>query len=198
MSSGRILVTGFEPFGGEKINPSQEILKTLAQKKELSEKCDFLLLPVDYTLGPQKLLQAWRQGSYQAWLGLGQAGGRSQISLERLAINWKEVDFNVREGQRIQPEALVPDQTSAIINPLDLAALKQSIIDQKIPCEVSVSAGAYICNAVYFHWLLETAAQVPGLFVHVPFLPQQHHDRPHLELSVMVEAASHVLKFLGS
>jgi pyroglutamyl-peptidase len=188
----KILVTGFEAFGGETINPSQEIIKILQSEMADDSRLNFALLPVDYGKAQNQFRELIQQLAPQIWLGLGQAGGREKINLERIAINWKEVDSKTLE---ITPENLRPGGALAYFNPLDLNSLKNELKKQKIDSEISLSAGGYICNAVYYTWF-ENSKNSLGLFVHLPYLPEQHRDQPHLKLEVQVQAVRIILDWL--
>jgi len=166
-----ILVTAFEPFGNSSLNPSQLVLQALEKNLKYSRTHKFLLLPVDYQTGPEVLLKALRSEKFQACISFGQAGGRSKISLERVAINWKEKDFNL--DQSIKPGPLVINEPEAFINNEDLLALKLKLLEHNLPAEISLSAGAYVCNAVYYFAMKE---KIKSLFVHLPFLPEQNQS----------------------
>lgn len=187
-----ILVTGFPAFGPNSINPTELIIRSLKNKNEYSETHDFLLLPVDYDLGPQTLIERLRSKNYKAWLGFGQAGGRSKISLERVAINWKERDFNLATEESFLPKPLVENKPAAFINSDDLNKFKQILIDEKIPTEISLTAGSYVCNAVYYYAMSEG---IKSLFVHFPYIPTQNQvNQPTLSLEQEVRAAEILIK----
>lgn len=188
-----ILVTGFEPFGNSSINPSELILEALIKKNIYSKTHEFLLLPVDYVLGPQKLIDQLRSKKYEAWLGLGQAGGRSKISLERVAINWKEKDFNQSSDEvHFTPGPLEENSSAAYFYQGNLIHLKQKLIDKSIPAEISLTAGGYVCNAVYYFAMKE---RIKSLFVHVPYIPQQNQSgQPTLTLEQEILATEILIK----
>lgn len=187
------LVTGFQPFGGESLNPSAEILKILSENEKYKELCHFHLLPVDFAQAIAELQKLISSNQFKSWLGIGQAGGRSKVSLERVALNWKEVDS---ESLPINPEPLIQGAPPALLNSLPLARMKQKLSHAKIPCEISFSAGAYVCNAVYYTWMMgfQESKDNPGLFVHVPYLPEQHQNRPNLDLKTQVQAIEIILQ----
>jgi pyroglutamyl-peptidase len=188
-----ILVTGFEPFGGNTINPTELILKSLIKKYDSSKTYEFLLLPVDYERGPKVLIHQLRSKKYDAWLGLGQAGGRSKISLERVAINWKEKDFNLNSDENhFSPGPLIENSPAAFIHQGDLKNLKLKLIESSIPAEISLTAGSYVCNAVYYFAMKE---QINSLFVHVPFIPEQKQaGQPTLTLEQEILATEILIK----
>lgn len=140
-----------------------------------------MLLPVDYVLGPRTLIHRFKSKKYKAWLGLGQAGGRSKISLERVAINWKERDFNQDTDEvHFLPGPLEESAPAAFIHQGNLFNLKQKLIEKNIPAEISLTAGSYVCNAVYYFAMKE---KIRSLFVHVPYVPEQNQTgQPTLTL----------------
>jgi pyroglutamyl-peptidase len=188
----KILVTGFEPFGGESLNPSQEIIKILQLNGDFDSPFFFALLPVHYEQAQDQLKELIHKVKPQRWLGLGQAGGREKLSLERVALNWKEVDS---KNLFVSPEFLRARGIPAYFNSLDLLSLKEKLLSHHIDSEISLSAGAYICNAVYYTWF-ESSPSAEGLFVHLPYLPEQHTDRPHLDLKTQVQAVQIILDWL--
>jgi pyroglutamyl-peptidase len=192
----KILITGFEPFGNQKINPSQILLEHLKSDPKLKSLCDFLLLPVDYEKAAQALTVKLQSEKWSGWIGFGQAGGRDKISLERVALNWKEKDFNQIEGQSWTPAPLVPGAVEAFINPINLVKILEELRKVQIPSEISFSAGTYICNCVYYFankTFRDLNSSAFRLFVHVPYLPEQSFSAPTMPLETMLEAAQLII-----
>ncbi|MFN8846460.1 MAG: hypothetical protein ACK5V3_16270 [Bdellovibrionales bacterium] len=192
--TSQILVTGFEPFGGETLNPSQEIIKILQAEQNEGLSPHFALLPVQYEEAQDQLKNLIQHIKPRAWLGLGQAGGREKINLERVALNWKEVDS---KNLSVSPDYLRVHGAPAYFNSMDLLSLKKTLQMGGIDSEISLSAGAYICNAVYYTWF-ENSQNSKGLFVHLPYLPEQHKDKPHLNLRTQVQAVRLILNWFKS
>lgn len=179
VSSSKILVTGFQPFQNEKINPSQLILEVLKDRTDI----DTVLLPVAYEQAfPELKKFADAHGPYKGILMLGQAGGRKAISLERIAVNWCESSLHDEAGYR-PPLAQrfiesAPASHTAEFFPYEWAAELSKIA----PTVTSFTAGTFVCNALFFETLNEYSAQnIPALFVHVPYLPEQVTDKPGVD-----------------
>lgn len=187
-------MTGFEPFGNQHLNPSLLLLNQLQKDPRMKSICEFLVLPVDYDLASQILRAKLQSQSWKGWVGFGQAGGRSRISLERVALNWKEKDFNQSESQMFEPAPLDASAASAFINPMNLGKILAKLRLASIPSEISFSAGTYVCNSVYF-CASQTLKPEQSfcLFVHVPFLPEQSETQPTMNFELMQKAAEIII-----
>ncbi len=186
----RILVTGFMPFGGQKINPSWEAIKTLEGKK-LGAQLLLRRLPVEWEAGPKELLGAIREFRPDCVLLVGQAGGRDAVSVERLGVNCQDckapdnagevrLETPIREGA---PDALAATYPFEEI----LAALRGA----GIPARYSWDAGRYLCNCVLWTALDAAREDFPGMragFIHLPFLPGQKEGAPCLDLETQARA----------
>jgi pyroglutamyl-peptidase len=191
----KTLVTGFEAFFGEKINPSALVLEKL-QTLHSQEKLICELLPVSYMGAPQKLLGKVKQHQPQALLMLGQAGGRSKVGMEKVALNFAHCERRDEEGQKRVHEELVSKGSPALINPLPLDQWERQANLKNLPIEVSYSAGVFVCNSIYYHSLLQ-APQLPQLFLHLPYLPEQTLDKPGLP-SLSFEKSLECVEFVLS
>lgn len=199
----KILVTGFEPFGGDSFNPSSWILDQIKQDPELSKNCDTLLLPVVFDESYKPVLGALRDRSepYKAWIGFGLAGGRTRVGLERVALNWKEADIADNSGLKVQPGPLVIGEESAYFSNAPLEPIRRVLVENQIPAEISFSAGAYVCNSLYYHVLRSLPVSMWGLFVHVPYLESQVlqneklQGKPFLDQVILWRAAQLILRF---
>lgn len=199
MSSGKkILITGFEPFGGESLNPSQILLEKLQRDSAFSAQADFALLPVSFADAKPKLQDLLLHNTYDRVFLLGQAGGRETVCLERVALNWMG---GVRDEAGFLPEdgAIEPLAPAAYISDLPLRPLADKLKGEGFPVSVSLTAGAFLCNFVYF-----TACQIlekqgrgaRALFVHVPYLPEQVQAKPEkasLDLELMYSSVCEIL-----
>lgn len=172
----KILLTGFMPFRGDVINPSELLIKALRTE---FPQVDILLLPVSYKNSVSVLTRQWQtQGPYRALLMLGQAAGRKAVCLERVALNWSETSIADEDGQCLAPGPLRVGEASAVIADFFPAAWKE-ILNLEGPTEISFSAGTYVCNAIYYEALSRLCAdKTPALFVHVPYLPEQTVNKP--------------------
>jgi pyroglutamyl-peptidase len=182
----RVLLTGFEPFGGESINPSWELVRTLAA--EPSPHADLVLsaerLPVDRELYASALAAAIEQHRPHAVIAVGQGTGRAAIHLERLAVNRLDYqgarDNGGHEVSACELHAGAPEQLQAS---LPLEQLCAELSSEGHPVEVSSDAGLYLCNAVLYE-LAWKHAGLASAFVHIPLLPEQAAAREQGEASM--------------
>jgi pyroglutamyl-peptidase len=157
-----VLLTGFEPFGGDDHNPSAVIAQALE-----SQQVAVRILPVDGEKIQAALEQAISQTQPEALIMLGLARGRTRLSLERVAINWLEYRLADNAGRRKHGEKILPDAPDGLFSSLPLEVMQQQLRQTQIPFEVSLSAGTYLCNQVFF---LARALypDLPAGFIHLP------------------------------
>ncbi len=196
----KILLTGFEPFGGESINPSWEAVRLV---RNVPEGMDIvrLRLPVTFAGARESLRAAAREHRPDVILSVGQAGGREGISLERIAVNL--MDARIPDNAGFQPvdEPLYADGPAAYFSSLPLRPLLAALQEAEIPASISNTAGLYVCNAVFYEAARLKAqgkVRMAG-FIHVPYLPGQaaEKDAPSLPLDRMVRALEIVFENLG-
>jgi pyroglutamyl-peptidase len=192
MDTNTILLTGFESFGGEPVNPSQAIVAALDGAALGGHRVAGALLPVAFAATRARLealLEAHRPSLVVA---LGQAGGRSALSLERVAVNL--IDARIADNAGLQPidEAVIDDAPPAYFSTLPVKAIEAHLRGLGIPAACSLSAGTFVCNQVFFllaHLLATRHRRARGGFVHVPWLPEQaarHRGEPSMALETMV------------
>lgn len=187
------LVTGFTPFNGEKINPSWQIVKALPGSIS-GYKIIKLRVPTEFGRSINVVIKAIDKLKPDIVLCLGQAGGRAQMSVERVAINVN--DARVVDNAGVQPidEAIAEDAPAAYFCTLPVKAMVHSMLDQNIPAEVSNTAGTFVCNHLIFGVLHHIALRqypIRAGFMHVPFVDSQvvgRDDVPSLTLPAMIEA----------
>ncbi|MBO9662629.1 pyroglutamyl-peptidase I [Dokdonella sp.] len=187
-----ILLTGFESFGGERINPSREIVLALDGETIGAHRVVGAILPVAFSPTHVLLEALLEEHRPRLVLALGQAGGRGEISLERVAVNL--IDARIADNDGLQPidEAIVEGAPGAYFSTLPLKAMRARLHDLGIPAALSLSAGSYVCNQVFFvlaHLLATRWPQARGGFVHVPLLPEQavhHPGQPSMALETML------------
>lgn len=189
----RILVTGFDPFGGEPINPAIETVKRLPDtiagaeiiKLEIPTVCHKSLKVID---------EAIAKYNPDAVLSIGQAGGRPDITVERVGINVDDCRIPDNEGNQIIDEPVYADGPDAYFVTVPIKAMVQSIQNQGIPASVSNTAGTFVCNHVTYGVCHLIATKYPGKrsgFIHIPFLPQQVTDKknmPSMSQDLVVKA----------
>jgi len=179
MASSTILLTGFEPFGGETTNPSWEVAVRFAEVKVGPFEVTPLRLPVDCKLAARAVKAAIGRLKPVAVVGLGQAGGRPAITIEKIAINLADERAERESGERVEGRAVVRGAPDAYFARLPIAKMIEAIARRGIPAAISLSAGAYVCNTVMYTTLheLRRRPEVPAGFIHLPFEAAQatHH-----------------------
>lgn len=171
----RLLLTGFEPFGGEPVNPSWEVARAIEAAPLPGVEVTTLQLPVRGHISFERLLPALDAGDYDGWLGLGEAGGRAPLSVERVGINV------LIDGRGAPEQLLVDGGPAAYFSRLPVAEVAAAILRVGVPAQVSNTAGTYICNEVTYvvqHHLASRGRDIPSGFIHLPFLPEQASTKP--------------------
>jgi pyroglutamyl-peptidase len=199
-----ILVTGFEPFGGERINPSWEVAARLEGRRLGGVTVQALRLPVNSQRVVPAVTKALEEVQPTAFVGLGQAGGRSALSLEKVALNLID-ERPAREtdgGADADGQPIVSDGPDAYFSRLPLKQLLEALRQHQVPAVLSLSAGVYICNAVMYlalHSLRDRNA-TPAGFIHLPYETAQVARRaaPSMSLDLMVTGIEVVLETLSS
>ena len=176
----KILVTGFDPFGGEAVNPAYEAVKLLPDNIAGAEIVK-LEIPTEFKGSMEFLEEAISREMPDAVISVGQAGGRAEITPERVAINLADARIPDNAGNLPEDEALIADGPAAYFTTLPLKKMVKSVQDRGIPCRISYSAGTYVCNSVMYRVL--HLAEVSGMgfcagFIHVPYATQQTVTKP--------------------
>lgn len=195
-----VLLSGFQPFLGESLNPSQLIIESISRESEFSEFVETLLLPVSFKRAHEVLLSKLDELSeIQLVLMLGQASGRSKVSLERVALNWVETENKDEESYLPSAGPIVERGERAFFSDLPLDQILKKLKNLSIPAEISPSAGSFVCNHLYYQVASRLKKNQKALFVHVPFLPDQVNNKPpgtpSMPLETMVQAIMEVLSF---
>lgn len=188
----KILVTGFDPFGGEKINPALETIKRLPDTI-LGAQIIKLEIPTVVGKSLAKIKEAVEKENPDAVLSIGQAGGRSEITVERVGINIDDCRIPDNEGNQPIDEPVVKGGPAAYFVTVPIKAIVENIKAHNIPASISNTAGTFICNHVCYgvaHLAAQrTAAGKPmkSGFIHIPFLPEQAIGKPALTPSMSLE-----------
>ncbi len=188
----KILVTGFDPFGGEPINPAIESVKRLPDNIEGAEIIK-LEIPTVRKKSLEKIEKAINEHNPDVILSIGQAGGRFDISIERVGINLDDFRIPDNEGNQIIDEPVFPDGENSYFVKLPVKAMVQNVQKNNIPASVSYTAGTFVCNHVLYGVLYLIEKKYKGKksgFIHIPFLPQQVVDKrnmPSMELNTIVK-----------
>lgn len=175
----KILLTAFDPFGGEKINPALEAVK-LVKAEDLTAELIKLEVPTVFHKSIKTVQEAMRKHKPDAVLCVGQAGGRFQLTPERVAINLDDARIPDNEGQQPVDEPIFADGADAYFASLPIKAMVESIKAENLPAAVSNTAGTFVCNHLMYGVLYTIAKEFPqcrGGFIHVPFIPDQVVDK---------------------
>lgn len=199
----RFLLTGFEPFENSTLNPSQEVLNKISTETLAGAEIKTCLLPVDTMTAPGILLRWIQEVSPDAVICMGQASGRSSISLEKVAIN--QLDFRIpdNQGNQVHSRLIQEFGQDAYFASLPLELLHDRLSAANIPCEISYTAGTYLCNQVFYtlmHHIRVNQLPILGGFIHFPALPQQiaHAGKslPSMSLEMDIKAMQLIIQSL--
>jgi pyroglutamyl-peptidase len=195
----RILLTGFEPFGGETTNPSWTTVQTVRDEWSGGASVHIRQLPVDFSRVDDALQRAIDETRPDVVVCVGQAGGATAVQVERIAINVDDARIPDNTGFQPIDEPVVPGAPAAYFSTLPIKAAVAAISALGIPAVVSQTAGTYTCNHVFYrlmHTLAGTQDAVRGGFIHIPYSPEQTvgSDRPSLPLADMAAALTAVVE----
>ena len=171
-----VLVTGFDPFGGEAVNPALEAIKKLDGKMVAGARVVTRELPTVRWKAIDGLKTAIREVQPALIIAIGQAGGRMDITPERVAINVDDFRIADNEGNQVVDERIAPDGPAAYWSTLPIKKIVADLRAEGIPASVSNSAGTFICNHLFYGLMHELAAEGNvrrGGFIHIPYLPEQ-------------------------
>ncbi len=187
-----VLVTGFEPFGGETANPSWDVCERLAA--EIAgmrvERC---LVPCEFRRAIEVAVEAIERVHPALVVCLGQAGGRSRIGVERVAINVDDARIPDNAGAQPVDELVAVNGPPAYFASLPVKAMAAAIRGAGVPAEVSNTAGPFVCNHLMYgvlHYLAMSGSRARAGFIHVPYSEEQAVDKrdvPAMALDTMVK-----------
>ena len=186
----KLLLTAFTPFDGERINPALEAVKLVKDKigNLLIVKLE---VPTVFGKSIDTVREAIEREKPDFVLSIGQAGGRAEITPERVAINLDDARIPDNEGNQPIDEPVFPDGENAYFSTLPVKAMVEAIRKEGLPSSLSNSAGTYVCNHLMYG-ILYYLDKRPGMkagFIHVPYIPEQTKNKkemPALELSEIV------------
>ena len=174
----KILVTGFEPFGPDAVNAAWEAVSRLPEAiggAEIVKR----RLPVEYEAGPARLEALVEELAPDAVLSVGQAAGRAALTPELVGNNWKDASLPDNAGVLCQGEPIDPAGADAHFSSLPVKEMVSAIRGAGVPAQLSLSAGAYICNATLYRLAgLAKERGIPGGFLHVPCCCEQTLEKP--------------------
>ncbi|MDD7364355.1 MAG: pyroglutamyl-peptidase I [Olsenella sp.] len=185
----KILVTGFQPFGGESMNPAWEAVKRLPDTIG-DATVTKVEVPVVFGRGPEAVERAVEEVEPDLVLCVGQAGGRAKITPEFVGINYADARIPDNDGCQPIAERIVDGGPDAYFATLPVKAMVQAMQKAGVPAEVSYTAGTYVCNDVMYSLLHTLATRHPGVrggFLHVPYATEQATHLPVSTPSMSVD-----------
>ncbi|WP_234120350.1 pyroglutamyl-peptidase I [Clostridium hydrogenum] len=190
----KVLVTGFDPFGGENINPALEVIKELKNRK--FEKVELVTkeIPTVFYKSIKVLEEAMEELKPDVVICIGQAGGRSEITVERVGINIIDARISDNEGNQPVDTLIAPNGPAAYFSTIPIKDIVENIRKVGVPASVSNSADTFVCNQLLYglmHIISTKYNKVKGGFIHIPYLPEQalnYKNQPSMSLLNMVKA----------
>jgi pyroglutamyl-peptidase len=189
----KVLVSGFEPFGGSQVNPSQLLVQALEKENFTEVNFSAIVLPVEFTKSSEMLLRKIKDVGPDVVISFGQAEGRSGITPEKVAINFDDARIPDNSGDKrtqVKIDAHGPD---AYFSTLPVEKIVEALKEEEIPTSLSLSAGAFVCNHLFYS--TQNALKGTGIrsgFIHLPLVPEQQEEfpgQPTMDLATMVRGA---------
>jgi len=199
-----ILLTGFEPFGGYKHNPSAEVAEALHRRSVGDVAIYGAILPVHHARAAALVNQLVRDVAPRAIVHLGLAGGRARLALERVAVNVMDFEIADNAGYRAAGEPCVAGGPAAYSSTLPLEAIQEALGAEGVPAYLSSSAGTYLCNQTFYttrHLLESRGLRTPAGFIHVPLSPAMvvasGLDQPSMDVPLIIRAIELALRVVA-
>ncbi len=195
----KAIITGFDPFGGEKVNPAFEAVKLLP---DVVEGCEIIKveIPTVFYKSVDKLKEVVSKEKPDFVICVGQAGGRFNITPEAVAINKNEARIPDNDGQQPADEPVREDGKNAYFSTLPNKAIIKAMHDAGVPAQMSFTAGTYVCNHLFYGLMYMIEKDFPNMrggFIHVPFSSQQAIDKkntPHMKLEEIAKGLECALR----
>ena len=184
----KVLITGFDPFGGEKINPAWEAVNALPNEVDGVEVIK-VQIPTVFKKSAQKLFEAIESVKPDAVICVGQAGGRFDFNVERVAINVDDARIPDNEGKQPIDVKIFEDGENAYFATLPIKAMVEEAKKAGVPASVSNTAGTFVCNHIMYsllYYINKNKLNIRGGFIHVPYISQQvigKKNTPYMELT---------------
>ena len=196
----KVLVTGFEPFGGEKVNPALEAIKGLPSEIHGAE-VSWLEVPTVFHKSAQVLEEEMSRYQPDFVLCIGQAGGRTSLPPARGAINHDAARIPDNEGNHPLDLPIRPDGASAYFSNLPIKAMVQAIKKEGLPASVSNTAGTFVCNHLMYQALYLVEKKFPHVkagFMHIPYMMEQVVNRPTIPAMSLVDIRRGIEAAIGA
>ena len=177
----KILVTGFDPFGGETVNPALEAVKSLSSEIHGAE-VHWVAIPTVFYKAAEVLETAIVRYQPDAVLCIGQAGGRASLTPERVAINQDDARIPDNQGNQPIDTPIRQDGQAAYFSTLPIKAMVQAIKEERLPATVSNTAGTFVCNHLMYQALYLADKKFPHMrsgFMHIPYMTEQVVNKPN-------------------
>ena len=189
----KVLVTGFDPFGGETVNPALEAVKRLNGKEIEGCLVETREIPTVFGKAIASLKESIEEIQPEMVICVGQAGGRPVITPERVAINVNDARITDNENNQPIDTEVVPGGPVGYWSTLPIKAMVKKMNDNGIPASVSNTAGTFVCNHIFYglmEYLASFGNSIRGGFIHIPFLPEQivrNSGQPSMGLEMIVK-----------
>ena len=197
----KILVSGFEAFAGNLVNPTEKLVRALIASPEKflarPDEVHGVILPVTFASSFERLEEKMREFQPDIVISLGVASGRSaSIEIERVAINVVDADIPDNSGSQPRDEVIDVSGPPALFTSLPARALVENLTAASVPAKISNSAGTYVCNFLFYKLMLFNLRTLHrGGFIHVPFLPEQAKTgAPSMDFETLSRALGVILR----
>ncbi|MBO3445327.1 pyroglutamyl-peptidase I [Clostridium sp. CCUG 7971] len=187
----KVLLTGFNPFGGEPVNPAEEAVKMVSNNINGAEVIK-ITIPTVMTKSVEAIEKAIEEYHPDIVISVGQAGGRFDITPERVAINMDDFRIKDNEGNQVIDKTIKEDGQAAYFSNLPIKAMVKHMNENQIPASVSNTAGTFVCNHVMYGILYMIDKKYPNIkggFIHIPYMTSQIIDKkntPFMSLKEIV------------
>ena len=188
----KVLITGFDAFGGEPVNPAEEAVKMISNEIAGAEVVK-VIIPTVQNKSVQAIEKAIEEHNPDIVISVGQAGGRFDITPERVAINMDDYRIKDNEGNQPIDAVIQPDGQAAYFSNLPVKAMVKHLNEHNIPATLSYTAGTFVCNHVMYGILYMIDKKYPNIkggFIHIPYMTSQVMDKkntPFMSLNDIVK-----------
>lgn len=176
----KILITGFDPFGGEAVNPAYEAIKMLPSQIAGAEIIK-MEIPTVFSKSYRAVEEGIQKYAPDVVINVGQAGGRAHVTIEQVGINLADARIPDNAGEQPLNEPLQADGDTAYFATIPIRAMVKNVQEHGLPCSISYTAGTYVCNCVLYNVLYLTKKKYPNIkagFIHVPYSMDQLIGKP--------------------
>lgn len=196
----KILITGFDPFGGESINPAYEAVKRLPDEIAGMEivKAE---IPTVFHQSASVMRELLVGDDFDCVIAVGQAGGRSEICVERIGINVDDARIPDNAGNQPIDEIIQPEGAAAYFSNLPVKRMVKAVAEAGLPARLSNTAGTFVCNHILYQLgnLVDTEFHTLNFgFVHVPYLPEQVNDKKGVPVMTLDDIVAGLTAAIGA